>query len=273
MHDTVRVSYVMATYNRADHLQRALGNVREYLTPDDELVVVDGGSSDGTPDVVRRSRDVVSRFISEGDQGEAHALNKGILSSAGRYIKFLSDDDYLFPDGVRRAIGILEQHPELDALLCGGESYLIDSETGEERFVRNIGLPGGRPLAGDVKNVLFRCNCGIGLFVSRRAVARIGLLDTRFRAVDSDYMARLVQSRLDFRYADVRLFRHTEYPHSGQRQRAGMVRDVCRILVRARRWDLLAWWVGSAVSRRLLGRSPYETTYRGGDGKWDGDLS
>ena len=81
-----RLSYLLATRNRAGFLGPVLDNVAELLGPDDELIVIDGGSTDGTRELLERRRDVVSDFISEPDRGEAHALNKGILRARGRWI-------------------------------------------------------------------------------------------------------------------------------------------------------------------------------------------
>src|SRR5712692_3457942 len=99
----VRVSYILTTRNRAPFLDKALANVREYITPEDELIVIDGASTDDTAEVIEKHGDIVSVFQSEPDYGEAHGFNKGILLSRGQIIKILSDDDYLYPDAVRFA--------------------------------------------------------------------------------------------------------------------------------------------------------------------------
>lgn len=269
---TARVSYILATMNRASHLAAALANVREYLTEDDELVIVDGGSTDDTAGVVEQNSDIVARFISEPDRGESHAFNKGILASSGRIIKPLTDDDVLYPEAVHRAVRILTEHPEIDALLCGGESYEANPDGGEPRFLRNIGLREGQPFEKNLHALLFGATCGVGLFLTRPTVAWVGLFDPGFKAVDADIFERLSSSGLNFRYADIKLFRHVTHPHSGMNALPRMVYDVIRIMVRARRFDLLAWWFASSGWRRLRGKSAYETTYRGGDGTWSGEL-
>jgi len=82
----VRVSYLLATRNRAPFVEKVLANVREFLTPEDELIIIDGASTDHTAQLVDAHRDVVTRFVSEPDCGEAHAFNKGMLLARGRYI-------------------------------------------------------------------------------------------------------------------------------------------------------------------------------------------
>src|SRR5438552_2253644 len=117
----IRVSYIITTRDRAEYLARTLANVREFITEADELLICDGGSTDATAEVVARNRDVVTHFQSEPDRGEAHGYNKGILLARGRFIKLLTDDDYIYPDAMRAAIRVLDDHPDIDALVCGGE--------------------------------------------------------------------------------------------------------------------------------------------------------
>jgi glycosyltransferase involved in cell wall biosynthesis len=232
----VRVSYILTTRNRAPFLDRALANVREYITPEDELIVIDGASTDDTAEVVRKHGDIVSVFQSEPDCGESHGLNKGILLSRGQIIKILSDDDYLYPDAVRFAISVMESHPEVDAIVCGGEAFEIDPFTQESRCVFHEYLPPSHRLSEDVRNIFYYIQCGLGLFLTRRVIARVGLFDTTFLAVDTDYMSRLIACGTDFKYLNVKLYRHTTFPHSGQNNWPVCRRDRIRVALRHRAW-------------------------------------
>ncbi len=125
----IRVSYIIGSKNRAKFLKKSLQNIREFITKQDELIVIDGGSTDGTKALVAQNKDIITYFESEKDYGEAHALNKGILCSKGKYIKFLADDDYIYPEAMRYAISVLEKNPDIDALQCGGEAYVFNEKT------------------------------------------------------------------------------------------------------------------------------------------------
>ncbi|HKB07351.1 MAG TPA: glycosyltransferase [Candidatus Polarisedimenticolia bacterium] len=232
----VRVSYVLSTRNRADHLDRALAGARAFVDDGDELIVVDGGSTDHTAAVVAKHRDLVGTFISEPDTGEAHGLNRGVLRARGHIIKQLTDDDHFYPDAMRAAIAALEADPSIDALMCGGEACEFDPATGETRLVEYRFLPAGLRLKDDVGHILRFTQCGLGLVLTRRGLERAGLFDTSFRAVDTDYMARLIACGADFRYMNVKLFRHVTYPHSGQNRGAECVRDRARVLLRSGDW-------------------------------------
>lgn len=231
----VRVSYLISTRNRAEYLDKVLQNVRLFIGPEDEVLVFDGASTDHTPKIIDKHSDIVTVFRSERDFGEAHGFNKAILESRGRYIKFLTDDDYYYPEGMLAAVAAFEQNPDLDAVLGGGEMLLVSEETKQPEIQPYQFLPAGKCLSGDVMNILIHTVCGIGLFLHRRAIARVGLFDTSFRAIDTDYMSRMILSGINFKYLNVKMFRHTRFLHSGSRA-PEMGLDVLRVLLRHGRW-------------------------------------
>jgi len=89
----VAVSYLLTTRNRCAFVEERIRNVREFIRPQDEFLIYDAASTDGTQEMVARHRDVVTHFVSEPDRGEAHGFNKAILASRGEIIKVLTDDD------------------------------------------------------------------------------------------------------------------------------------------------------------------------------------
>lgn len=81
---TKRVSFVLTTKNRAERVAQTLEAARAYVTAEDEIIVVDGGSTDGTLRVLAGFSDLVDLTVSEPDVGAGHAVNKGILLASGR---------------------------------------------------------------------------------------------------------------------------------------------------------------------------------------------
>jgi len=235
----VRVSYIISTRNRAQYLSKVLDNVREFITPEDELLIMDGASTDDTAEVVKANSDIVTLFRSEPDLGEAHGFNKGFLASRGRFIKPLTDDDYIYPDAMRRAVSVLDGHPEIDALLCGGEEFdNVDRITQEARLRRKACVPDRERTAPGSCRLLTVFECGVGLVLTRRVLSIVGLFDTSFRAIDTEYMYRLVQSNVDFRVLNTKLYRHFYHDHSTMHRHASdMRRDWQRICLRTGRWS------------------------------------
>lgn len=119
-HSPKRVSYILVTKNRASLLKKALEKCRAFVKPEDELIVIDGGSTDGTQEVVEQFRDIVDIFISEPDTDGSHAQNKGLLLARGKYVRQINDDDVYYPEALEELIRVFDAHPEVDMLLCGG---------------------------------------------------------------------------------------------------------------------------------------------------------
>jgi glycosyltransferase involved in cell wall biosynthesis len=210
----VHVSYVISTKNRADHLEKILANVREFITPADELIIADGGSTDGTLELVQANAELVTTFISAPDAGEAHGYNRAILESRGRLIKFLSDDDYFYPDAMRQCIEYLDDHDDVDALVAGGVGYIVD-ERGNKRFQCNHGLPDGVTYEDCTGTNWNASIAGQGTIVRRDVVARVGLLENQKKMVDMDFIARLLAHRVRVKYIDCRLFDHYVWKGAG----------------------------------------------------------
>lgn len=210
----IRVSYLITTRNRAQYLQRTLDNVREFITPEDELIIFDAASTDDTQHVAERNTDIIALFVSEPDKGEAHGFNKGILASRGKYIKFLTDDDYFYPDVMRRSIEMLEKNPDVDVILSRGVSWSVSEEGAKSNpierrlapphdFRANLISHGGIKLSGQ------------SLLLRRDAVSQLGLLDCRKQMVDIDYFVKLIESKLNCRYDDNVLYDHFIWSGSG----------------------------------------------------------
>jgi glycosyltransferase involved in cell wall biosynthesis len=223
-----RVSYIMATKNHGSHLDKVLANIRDFVGPSDELVIVDGGSTDNTASVIANHRDIITMFISEPDHGEAHALNKAIFHSRGQYVKPVTDDDYLYPDAMRTLIDVLDAHPEIDAIQCGGEVWDMRSKDPAYDGLRF--LP--KDVAANPSTLFSNVLCGLGLIIRRSAMERIGGVSSNYRAVDADLMCRLIECGCNLRYLDIKLFRWHIYPHSGINESAKYTHDFALINLR-----------------------------------------
>lgn len=232
-----RVSYILVTKNRAKYLKKSIQNIREFITKKDELIIMDGGSTDGTLRLLKENKDIITYFESEKDFGEAHALNKAILRSKGAYIKTLTDDDYIYPQAMKYAISILEKNPDIDALQCGGESYIYNEKTKKEEILFYEQVFPDIKIANDLLHITKYCPCGLGLILTHKIISRAGLFDVSFRATDLSYISKLIQCRANFKYLNVSLYKHINYMHSGENYIDEIHYDEGRVYLTHKMWE------------------------------------
>ena len=107
----MRVSVVTVCFNAGDTIADALRSVNVQTHPDLEHIVIDGRSTDGTVEAVRRHGERVSTMVSEPDHGIYDAMNKGLAMATGRCVTFLNADDwYVVPDAISTLAAAMEAH-------------------------------------------------------------------------------------------------------------------------------------------------------------------
>lgn len=231
--ESIRVSYLITTWNRADYLERTLKNVREFIEPQDELIIIDGESTDRTKEVVGENRDIVTVFISEKDCGEAHAFNKGLFRARGRLLKPITDDDYFYPEAMRKLVVFMDSHNDIDAILCGGEVWRIEDNKPVFQCYRF--LPPDVPATPE--SIFDHASIGLGLIVRRSVFERIGGVSANYVSVDGDLICRLLECKCQLRYLDINLYKWHIYPHSGFKKSAQMEHDRLLFAARLGRWE------------------------------------
>jgi glycosyltransferase involved in cell wall biosynthesis len=103
------VSIITPSFNMADHLSACLASVAAQSYGSIEHIVIDGGSSDGTVELLRSAHGI--RWVSEPDDGQSSAINKGFGLAAGQILGWLNADDTLFPDAIAEVVSALEAAP------------------------------------------------------------------------------------------------------------------------------------------------------------------
>ena len=182
-----RISIIVAVKNGISTIERCIKSTTEQTFTERELIVIDGGSTDGTVDVLRRHDRDLAVWQSEPDRGLYHAWNKGIACATGDWICFLGADDR-FHD-----CRVLSQVAERLARLSPSQTLAY----GRILLVSEAGLPVGElgapweTLASKFRNGLMRVpHPGL---MHRREVFDRGLFDDSFRmAADYDLLLREV---------------------------------------------------------------------------------
>jgi glycosyltransferase involved in cell wall biosynthesis len=119
------VTVVTPSFNQERYIEETLRSVLLQGYPALEHVVIDGGSTDGSVDIVRRYGDWLARWVSEPDDGQSDALNKGFAGSRGEVMAWLNSDDLYLPGAIRRAVETLATRPR--AGLVYGTCHILDS--------------------------------------------------------------------------------------------------------------------------------------------------
>ncbi|MBL8240902.1 MAG: glycosyltransferase [Bryobacterales bacterium] len=117
------VTIVTPSFNQGHFIQATIESVLAQDYPRIEYIIMDGGSTDSTADVVRPYLDRLT-YISEKDRGQTHAINKGLRMAKGEVAAYLNSDDTLLPGAVTRAVAALGRHPEVGAIY--GDGFQID---------------------------------------------------------------------------------------------------------------------------------------------------
>jgi glycosyltransferase involved in cell wall biosynthesis len=197
----VLVSVITVCLDAEEHLRETMDSLLAQTYGDLEYIVVDGGSTDATLDIVREYEPLFGermRWVSEPDDGLYDAMDKGIAMARGGLIGILNASDLLSPEAVQRAVETLAAHPEAGVVF--GDTCNIDG-------LGAVALE--RPAPPEItREVMMRgmLVCHQSMFVTAETYRKLGAYDTRYRILaDYEFVMRCVQAGVVFANAHANL--------------------------------------------------------------------
>jgi len=178
------VSIVTPSLNMASFVEETICSVLDQDYPNIEYIVLDGGSTDGTLDILKRYTGRLA-YTSEPDSGQAQAVNKGFERTRGSIFTFLNADDTLLPGAVTAIVEAFSRNPQT-GVIYGDAWYTSEDGTRIQPY----------PVEEyDAANLSRRCFiCQPAAFLRREALAGVGMLDTSLHySLDYDLWIRLAQ--------------------------------------------------------------------------------
>ncbi len=104
-----KLSVITPSYNQGRFIERTIRSVLDQGYPNLEYVIVDAGSTDESVEIIRRYEDRLAWWVSEPDEGQSHAINKGIGRTTGEIVAYINSDDYYLPGAFEKAVGAFER--------------------------------------------------------------------------------------------------------------------------------------------------------------------
>jgi glycosyltransferase involved in cell wall biosynthesis len=166
-----RISIITPSYQQAAFLEQTILSVLSQNYANLEYMLIDGGSSDGSVDVIEKYEDRLAYWVSEKDQGQADAINKGLQKATGEFIGWINSDDYYLPGTLVQVAETFQQNPQ--AGLIYGDVLAVDSEDRPINLMRYQNWT-----AADL--LQFRMIGQSSVFFRRSTLEKSGLLERRY---------------------------------------------------------------------------------------------
>lgn len=188
-----RLSIVTTSFNKGQFLERAILSVLNQNYPNLEYIIVDGGSTDESVSTIRKYAAYLAYWVSEPDQGQSDALNKGYARSTGEIVGWLNADDFYLPHAFLRVAELFRAYPEADVLF--GNRLSVDENdaiTEEVRFT---------PFSSVVLQYDGMCLSTHSTFWRRELFSKVGWFDTALRfSMDYEFFLRAAARHARFRH-------------------------------------------------------------------------
>lgn len=184
-----KISIITPSFNQANYLEETIRSVLQQGYPNLEYIIIDGGSTDGSVEIIKKYEPWLTYWVSEPDRGQSHAINKGFSQCTGEIINWLNSDDLLLPNSLNEiAKKYHERHS--DVFIIAGNAKIL-SEDGRITNRRHVSLA-----KGWIKEFGVQYDGGIqaSWFLSKALYQLTGPIDESLHfSMDIDYSFRWLE--------------------------------------------------------------------------------
>ncbi len=182
LESTPKVSILTPSYNQATFIEASIRSVLEQDYSNTELLILDGGSSDGSVDIIRAYSERIAYWVSQRGLGQAAALNEGIIHAQGSIVGWLNTDDIYLPGAITKVVEFFKGNP--DCIMVYGDCRVIDKDGA---VVSSIHAPEFSMCRIMGRNPLMQTSA----FFRRDLFDQVGTFDVKLRyAIDYDLWLR-----------------------------------------------------------------------------------
>jgi len=182
-HSLPKLSVITPSFNQGRYLERTILSVLNQKYPNLEYIIIDGGSTDESVEVIKKYEKFLTYWISEPDNGQVDALNKGFSKATGEWISFQNSDDVYFPDTFQRFGQVIRQNSNVDLLY--GDLFMITPDDQVTELLKTLPYSF---LSQLVEGMQIHNQ---SLFFKKRLLDDFGVFDPSFRfAFDYEFVTR-----------------------------------------------------------------------------------
>lgn len=197
------LSVVTPSYNQCAYLERTIRSVLCQNYPNVQYVIIDGGSTDGSVEIIQKYADQLDFWCSKKDNGQSDAINKGLQMARGEWVAFQNSDDIYLPGAFESVASAVVENPDCAGIVYGNMLHIDENDC-----VMDVQLTMPAGIHGHFAQMQTHNQA---LFWRRSLLEQFGLLDAKmFFSFDFEFFARLLMNRVKVLHVDQYLgaFRH-----------------------------------------------------------------
>ena len=131
-----KISVITPSYNQAEFLERTILSVISQGYENLEFIIIDGGSTDGSVEIIKKYEDKITFWVSESDGGQTEAINKGLKKATGEWLCWQNSDDIFYQGAFTDLASAVKRYPNVDLII--GDMMLIDKHDNPLRDIRYV---------------------------------------------------------------------------------------------------------------------------------------